>query len=66
MPIAKPFPAVVLLGELITLDHCAHGAVEKDDPLAEKRFERMQMGRHTKEGIKLDFDRGCKEQIDVS
>ncbi len=32
---------VLFLGEFVALHHCSHRAIEQDDALAEKGFERM-------------------------
>jgi hypothetical protein len=34
-------PSVLFLGEFVPLHHRPHGAIEQDDALAEKGFERM-------------------------
>ena len=41
-PIAEAGPAIIGFGQLVLLDHRAHGAIEHDDALAHQRFERME------------------------
>ncbi len=41
-PIAKPFSPIIRLGQLVALDHCAHGAVEQNDSFAQHCFQRMK------------------------
>ena len=46
-PIAEARAAIIGFGQLVLLDHRAHGAIEQDDALAEERFERMEnVGGH--------------------
>ena len=40
-PIVEAFPAILLFGQLVTLNHGAHGAIEDDDALAEQAFDRV-------------------------
>ena len=41
-PIPKARAAIIRFGQLVLLDHRAHGAVEDDDAFAHQRFERMK------------------------
>ena len=45
-PIAESSAAVILLGQLIALDHRAHGAVEQDNAFAQEGFEGVKVGHH--------------------
>ena len=38
----KRVAAIIGFGQLVLLDHRAHGAIEHDDALAHQRFERME------------------------
>ena len=52
LPISKPFPPIIGLGQLVALNHCAHRAVEHDDAFAQERFQRMKVRRHDCPGTK--------------
>jgi hypothetical protein len=42
-PIFEPLAAVIRFGQLVSLDHRAHRAVEHDDAVAQQRFEGMEI-----------------------
>ena len=42
LPIAKAIAAIIGFGEVITLDHGAHGAIENDDAFLEEGFEGVE------------------------
>jgi hypothetical protein len=42
-PVLEAVAAIIGLGQLVSLDHRAHGAIEHDDALAQQRFERMEI-----------------------
>ena len=59
--------AVLFLGEFVALHHRPHRAIEQDDALAEKGFERMNGGGVHGEAAINDKVRGLSnKQIDVS
>ena len=65
-PILEAFAAVFALGEFVLLHHRPHGAIEDDDALAHKRFERMEsIVRHGEPEVSAVPVHG-KEQIDAS
>jgi hypothetical protein len=43
LPILEPLPAVIGFGQLVSLDHRPHRAIEQDDALAQQRFQRVEI-----------------------